>query len=262
MRQSAPRSLKHEYDLFVENEIEAYKESISRATLLKIGDEAVASLQSAMQFSMNELLLVVEVDKIIRKRLRLPSYATWRKHELKRRKELEEFMRPEHWGLSPDSAIAREIHPPADSRVLVAGAEVASTALYLAAHGCAVTALNGQVDMKSSLLENADVQNLPGRIDHHAEGLKEWAPSADRSLSAVVCTPAAFSGLTVRQRAQVIAVLQSATEDGGVHLVATLIAGQAGVSLSELRKSYKGWEVSVLEDGASGKSFLARKAVA
>ena len=90
--QSAPRSLKHEYDLYVENEIEAYKESISRSTLLKIGDEAVAALQSAMQISMNELLLVVEVDKIIRKRLRLPSYATWRKHELKRRKEHEEFM--------------------------------------------------------------------------------------------------------------------------------------------------------------------------
>ena len=101
MRQSAPRSLKHEYDLFIEDEIEAYKESISRATLLKIGDEAVAALQSGMQFSMNELLLVVEVDKIIRKRLRLPSYATWRKRELKRQKELQEFLRPEHWGLSP-----------------------------------------------------------------------------------------------------------------------------------------------------------------
>ena len=98
MRQSAPRSLKHEYDLYIENEIEAYKESISRTVLLKIGDEAVASLQSGMQFSMNELLLVVEVDKIIRKRLRLPSYSTWRKHELKRQKERQEFMRPEHWG--------------------------------------------------------------------------------------------------------------------------------------------------------------------
>jgi hypothetical protein len=262
MPQSAPRSLKHEYDLFVENEIDAYKESISRATLLKIGDEAVASLQSAMQFSMNELLLVVEVDKIIRKRLRLPSYATWRKRELKRRKEREEFMRPEHWGLSPNSAVAREIHPLADSRVLVAGDEVASAALYLAAHGCEVTAINGQSDMKASLLNNADVGQLPGRIDHHAEGLQQWAPSADRSLSAVVCTPAAFAGLSVRQRAQVIGVLQSATEDGGVHLVATLVAGQSGVSLSELKRSYKGWEVSVLEDGDSGKSFLARKAVA
>ena len=68
MDQSAPRSLKYEYDLFIENEIEAYKDSISRTALLKIGDEAVASLQAAMQFSMNELLLVVEVDKIIRKR--------------------------------------------------------------------------------------------------------------------------------------------------------------------------------------------------
>jgi hypothetical protein len=261
MRQSAPRSLKHEYDLFVENEIEAYKESISRADLLKIGDEAVASLQSAMQFSMNELLLVVEVDKIIKKRLRLPSYATWRKHELKRQKERDEFMRPEHWGLSPDSAVAREIHPPADSRGLDAG-EAASAALYLAAHGCAVTAINGHSDMKTSLLNSAEVESLPGRIDHHAEGLREWAPSADRALSAVVCTPAAFSGLTARQRSQVIAVLQSATEDGGVHLVATIIAGQSGVSVSELRKSYKGWEVSVVEDGASGQSFLARKAVA
>lgn len=262
MHQSAPRSLKHEYDLFIEDEIEAYKESISRATLLKIGDEAVASLQSGMQFSMNELLLVVEVDKIIRKRLRLPSYATWRKRELKRQKELQEFLRPEHWGLSPDSAVAREIHPPAASSVLVAGEKVASAALYLAAHGCAVTAINGQSDMKASLLNNADVSSLPGRIDHHAEGLREWAPSPDRSLSAVVCTPEAFSGLTARQRAHVIGVLQSATEDGGVHLVATIIAGQAGVSLSELKKSYKGWEVSVVEDGAAGKSFVARKAVA
>lgn len=46
MDQSAPRSLKHEYGLYVENEIEVYKDSISRTALLKIGDEAVASLQS------------------------------------------------------------------------------------------------------------------------------------------------------------------------------------------------------------------------
>jgi len=262
MDQSAPRSLKHEYDLFVENEIEVYKESISRSTLLKIGDEAVASLQSGMQFSMNELLLVVEVDKIIRKRIGLPSYATWRKREIKRLKEREEFLRPEHWGLSPDSAVAREIRPSAESHVLVAGAEVANAAAYLAAHGCAVTAINGRSDMRTSVLNSAEVANLPGRIDHHSEGLNEWSPTSEQSLSAVVCTPAAFAGLTAQQCAHVIALLQSATEDGGVHLVETLVAGQSGVSLSELRKSYKGWQVSVVEDGATGRSFLARKAVA
>ena len=264
MDQSAPRSLKYEYDLFIENEIESYKDSISRTTLLQIGDEAVASLQSAAQFSMNELLLVVEVDKIIRKRIGLPSYATWRKRELKRRKEHEEFIRPEHWGLSPDSPVAREIHPSSESRVLVAGADDAKTALYLAANGCAVTSINGNAEMQGSIPDGTDIANLPGRIDHHSEGLNEWAPTAKQSLSAVVCTPAAFAGLSARERAQVIETLQSATEDGGVHLVETIVAGQSGVSLSELRKSYKGkgWEVSVLDDGTTGKSFLARKAVA
>jgi len=42
-------------------------------------------------------------------------------------------------------------------------------------------------------------------------------------------------------------------------LKVTIIAGRNEPSLSELKKSYKGWDVSVLEDG---KSFVARKAVA
>lgn len=262
MAQSAPRSLKHEYDLYVENEIDLYKETLKRSELLKIGDQAVASLRSGMQISMDELLLVVEVDKIIFERIPLPTYATWRRREIKRLKEVEEFRRPEHWGISPDSAVAREIHPSAESHVLVAGADVANAAAYLAAHGCAVTALNGKSDMREGVLNSAEVAKLPGRIDHHSEGLSEWSPSSEQTLSAVICAPAAFAGLTARQCARVIAVLQSATEDGGVHLVETLVAGQSGVSLSELRKSYKGWKVSVLEDGVTGKSFLARKEVA
>ena len=104
--------------LFVETEIENYKESIPRSALLKIGDEAVSALRSTEQFSMDELLLCEEVDRIIRKRLRVPAYATWRR---KRLKALEEYRRPEHWGLRPDGILAREVHPPAESRVLVAG---------------------------------------------------------------------------------------------------------------------------------------------
>ena len=112
MRQSAPRSLKHEYDLYIENEIDAYKESISRATLLKIGDEAVASLQSGMQFSMNELLLVVEVDKSQRSGAEsiLRNVA---KHEIKRQRDATFSGR--RTGVEPDSAVARRDSSPADS---------------------------------------------------------------------------------------------------------------------------------------------------
>ena len=101
MPQRPSRSLKHEYELFVEREIENYKESVPRSVLLSIGDEAVRALADEQQFALTELLLWDEVDRIIFKRLRLPSYATWRKQRLKL---LDELKRPEHWGLSPDDA--------------------------------------------------------------------------------------------------------------------------------------------------------------
>jgi len=243
----------------VENEIESYKESISRTALLKIGDEAVASLRAEAQFAMNELLLCDEVDRIIRKRHRIPSYSTWRKREMKRLKEQEEFRRPEHWGLRADSALAREVRPPAESRVLVAGSEMSSAALYLAAQGFSVTAIDSAPGERDSALDTPEAALLAGRIESFS-GFKEWSP--DEKLSAVVCTPAAFAGLSAIERRKVIEILQSATDDGGVHLVETLIAGNAELSLSELRKSYKGWTISVLDDGSSSKSFLARKAVA
>ena len=85
MTQTSPRSLKHEYELYVEYEIENYKESVSRSAILKIGDEAAASLRAGEQFAMDEILLWAEVDRIIRKRLRIPAYGTWRKKRVKMR---------------------------------------------------------------------------------------------------------------------------------------------------------------------------------
>ena len=92
------RSLKHEYELFVEQEIENYKESVPRGVLLGIGDDAVASLTSAPQFALTELLLCEEVDRLIFRRLRLPSYDTWRRRRIRL---IDELRRPEHWGLRP-----------------------------------------------------------------------------------------------------------------------------------------------------------------
>src|SRR6266566_2849898 len=120
MAQQNPRSLKHEYELYVENEIENYKESVSRSAILKIGDEAAASLRAGEQFAMDELLLWAEVDRIIRKRLRIPAYATWRR---KRLKMLEEYRRPEHWGIRPDGVLPPETHPPPEWRALVGGGD-------------------------------------------------------------------------------------------------------------------------------------------
>src|SRR5438105_5392792 len=187
MPQHTPRSLRHEYELFVENEIEIYKESVSRSAILKIGDEAVASLRDNEQFAMDELLLCEEVDRIIRKRLRIPGYQTWRR---KRVRDLEQYRRPEHWGLAPDGVLAREIRPSAESKVLVAGGEVENAALYLAAHGCDVTALESEADAVERVMKAAHAAGLTDRIDGRVAGLTEFEPASP--LSAVICTPAAF----------------------------------------------------------------------
>src|SRR5688572_5925584 len=85
------QSLQHEYTLFVEQEIEHYKESVSRGVLLGIGDEAVQTLATHQQLALTELILCDEVDRIIKARLRLPSYQTWRRRRLR---AIKDYSRP------------------------------------------------------------------------------------------------------------------------------------------------------------------------
>lgn len=254
MSQQPPRSLRHEYEVYVEREIEAYKDSIPRSAILAIGDEAVASMRAQEQFALDELLLWAEVDRIIMKRLRIPSYQTWRRRRLKLQ---EQFRRPEHWGLDRDGALVRAITPAADARVLVAGETVTRSALYLAANGCVVTAMEQEPNVVERVMCAAEEAGLTTRVTGCVGKLDGWAP--EQPLTAVVCTAAAFAGLSVPERGRVIEVLKSATLDGGVHLVETIVAGQNTVTLDELRRRYEGWDISVERQSTASRTFLARK---
>jgi hypothetical protein len=249
------RSLKHEYALFVEQEIENYKESIPRSAILTIGDEAAARLASKDQFALTELLMCEEVDRIIFSRLRLPSYSTWRKKRLKVSKELR---RPEHWGLSADDALVRTIAAPeagAASHVLVAGENAARGALFLAANGCDVTTLDAEVETVQRVMEAAAQAGLTERVHSVPADLTHWTPEGP--LHAVVCSHSALDSLSPRERSRVIKVLQGATMDGGVHLVETIVAGTEAIA--ELRSKYRGWQVSVESSSGDMQVFLARK---
>jgi predicted RNA methylase len=256
----SPRSLRHEYELFVEREIEDYKDSVSRNALLKIGDEAVAALTASDQIALTELLVWQEVDRIITKRLRLPSYPTWRRRRLKM---LEEYRKPEHWGLEPDAALVRMLADPLEAHVLVAGAAQEGAALYLAARGAAVTAVEPAVDAVERVVRAAEAAGLTERVRGYCADLGAWSP--DVALHAVVCTPAAFEGLDADDRARVIEILQSATVDGGVHLVETIAAGhdaRSTLRIEELATRYHGWTISVERSAGARETFMARKAAA
>jgi hypothetical protein len=261
--QRTARSLKHEYELYVEREIENYKDSLPRMALLGIGDEAVRILEQQSQLFLTELVLCEEVDRIIMGRLRIPAYRTWRQRCLRM---LEQYRRPEHWGLRPESAFVRSLPSPAgDSRVLVTGDTAERVAVYLAANGCEVTAVDVPRDVLERVLAAAGAAGLAERVRPVEMDIEHWTP--DAPLHAVVCTPGALARLSSAERRHVIELLQSATADGGVHLVETIVAGHEALSVTELRARYAGWEITVERDqGADGahpaRSFVARKSAA
>ena len=251
------RSLKHEYHLYLEEEIENYKESIPRSALLSIGDEAVAALTEQPQFALTELLLADEVDRIIFRRLRLPTYQTWRRRRLKL---LREMRRPEHWGLHPDDLVVRAVRAAGDARVLVAGTPDEAPVLYLAANGCDVTAVAEEDDVLERVLSAAAAAGLGERVRTFHTDWSAWTPEAE--LHAVIVTGAALSGLSSAERAHVIKLLQGATAEGGVHLVQRAERERAIPSIRELQNRYEGWSVSVERAQSGGAVFLARKDVA
>src|SRR5579863_3238581 len=107
MTTRAPQSLRHEYSLYVEREIEAYKESVSRQHLCGIADFAQNVLEGELQLGMRDVLLAAEVDRVIARRLKIPSFETWRRRRLKNASEPK---RPEYWGLRSDTPLAQAIN--------------------------------------------------------------------------------------------------------------------------------------------------------
>lgn len=249
------RSFKHDYELFVEQEIENYKESVPRSALLTIGDEAVTTLATQPQLALTELLLCEEVDRIIFRRLRLPSYQTWRRKRIALDQELR---RPEHWGLRPDHVLVRAMPTALECQALLAGNPEDGSALYLAANGCDVTAITPEADALERVMEAAVSCGLAGRVRAHVGDLATWTP--ERPLHVVVVSTAALEAVPETDRDRVIGALQAATIEGGVHLVPSLL-GRHGLTVQELRTRYRGWDVTVEKTEGQSKAFRARKAL-
>ncbi len=253
------RSLKHEYELYLEREIEEFKDSVPRSTLLALGDEAVAALGAQQQTTLTEMVLWEEVDRLIARRLKLPTYATWRRRRLRR---LAELRRPERWGLAPDSALARALRGAAGEHVLLAGgaADAADTTLFSAALGCRVTALTLEPAVLDRMFAAADAVGVGSQVRGCVCPLGGWAP--DVPLRAVVCEADAFDPLAADERAAAVRELRQATPVGGVHLLRGGPRAPTVVTLDEWCAWYDdGWAVSteLAAAASSGPTYVAQR---
>jgi hypothetical protein len=238
-----PRSLRQEYDEFIEQRVEEYKDTLPRDQLLEIGDEAVAEMQRTAQFQLTELVLTEQVDAIIRRRLKLPSFRRWRERHLPLRLAQNE---PSHWGLAPDEPIAALVDRLGDGdTVLVVGAGDGAAVLFLAARGLRVTVVDPDIAAVEGLETRATAEALGRRIECFVEPLASWRPRP--ACAACVVEPTALADLSTAERVGLVARLQDATRPAGTHVVmpsaATGGGRSAGLSSDAFRTLYSEWHV-------------------
>ena len=240
-----PRSLKQEYQEFILQRIEEYKNAIPREELLEIGDEAVRELQASAQeqYLLTEVLLLEHVDRIIARRLRLPSFPRWRQ---KHRALREAQRQPTHWGLEhahPIVAWAPRLEP--GDLVVVVGAAALAEALFLAAHDAQVFLVDQDLGAVEAAEGRAVTEQLSGVLQTLVINFGSWFP--DLSPSLVVLEPRSLADLRANDRAALIADLQTRTRSGGVHVVLSAGAsGRGGViplGPEVLQALYGGWQL-------------------
>jgi hypothetical protein len=237
------RSLKQEYQEFILQRIEEYKNAIPRAALLQIGDEAVRELQASAQdqYLLTEVLLLEHVDRIIARRLRLPSFPRWRqKHRALREAQRE----PTHWGLDgahPLVAWAPRLEP--GDLAVVVGAAALPEALFLAAHDVQVFLLDQDLGAVEAAEGRAVTEQLAGVFQALVINFGSWFP--DLSPTLVAIEPGSLADLRAKARAALIADLQTRTRTGGAHVVLPAAARREVIPLAPeaLQALYQGWQI-------------------
>jgi hypothetical protein len=235
-----PRSLRYEYAIYVDTEIEHYKYWVPRPVLMKLADDAVAAVSTGTQLQLSELVLEDAVNELIMRRLKIPSYEKWRRHRLKM---LEQFRRAAHWDQSAAQQLARTVRPQEHPHVVVAGPKLEERALYLAANGAHVTAIGEAEDeeLVAKVLVAAAQAGLAGQVAVCSDGLDEWSTPAP--VRAVVWHAQVLETLSPEKRARVLAHLQDATAAGGVHYIEGVSPeGRRSASVRALIDDYHGWQ--------------------
>ncbi|MGE0352071.1 MAG: hypothetical protein AB7Q69_02435 [Gemmatimonadales bacterium] len=237
-RRRPPPSLKQQYQEYVLQRIESFKNSIPRAELLRLGDEAVAELQATTegQFILTEVLMLDCVDRLITRRLGLQSYRRWRQHFLKLRAAQQE---PNHWGLDSSSAVTALLpRIEAGDHVLAVGAATEPAAYLMASHDAAVTFVGADLGTVERVEQRVAAESLGAQFLAWVAHLGHWFPELEAQANAVIIDAAALVDIDPPDRHRLMSRLQDATTPMGVHIV---VPGSPKLAPEALLPFYAGW---------------------
>jgi len=259
-RARQPHSLRQEYEEFILQRIEDFKNEMTRGQLLALADEAVRELETdaAEQLILTEVLVLEHVDRLIMRRLRLPAYRRWRDRHVKlRQAQLE----PTHWGLASDTplaSLAARLND--DDLALVVGAGAVAAALFLAAQDANVLLLGDDLAAIETAERRAAAEAVGSRFQALVVRLGGWFPEATPAL--VVIDAATMAELAEAVRIKVVDMLKERTPAGGIHCILPAEHGRDVIPLAPeaLQAFYADWMVErARRSGSRARWFFATK---
>jgi hypothetical protein len=237
-RRRAPISLQQQYQQYIMQRIEAYKHALSRNELMKLAADSTAEMVASLegQFVLTEVLVLESVDRLIAKRLKLPSYKRWRTHFQSIRESQRE---PNRWGMGAHHPVSRLLGrlEPGDRAVLV-GTGCGAAACLLAAHDVEVTFIADDLSRVEALELQLASEALGASVECYVALFGNgWLPTLEGPANLVVIDADALRSLTPPEREWLVSALQGLTCGGGAHAI---VAGE-GSPASTLLAHYDGW---------------------
>lgn len=237
------RSLREQYDLYILDRIEHYKNSISRDELMRLGDEAMGGLRDDgdQQFLLTEVLVATAVDELIKRRLGIPRFESWRKSYPKRRAAQRD---PAKWGLDPGHLVAG-LAPRIEQGdpVLVVGAGAEACAYLLAAHDATVTFLERDIRVIDRAENRIAVESLSSTFEGMCVQFGDWVPALPPEFVLVVVDAGTLASLGANERRVLLAELQQLTVPNGLH---ALVPDAAGSGPEGFAGHYATWQREAL----------------
>ena len=243
-------SLRQRYQEYILQRIEDYKNSLSREELFTLGNDAVAELENDPegQYFLTEVLVEDTVDKMIQKRLRLPSFTRWKQKHAKLRQAQRE---PTHWGLERRSvlgAVLERLEPGDHAIVIGGGAE--SAAYLLAAHDVRLTCLFEDDPTCTRIESRMSAESLTSELATFVVQLGVWFPHLRAPAQLVVIDAGTLGELAPPRRLNLMARLQDCTAPGGLHAVVSRVGSVAPETWLSL---YPDWEKVPLRFDSRGR---------
>jgi len=250
-RRAAP-SLRQQYDEYILQRIESFKNSLSRREVLDLGDEAIAEMESARgdQFLLTEVLLSDWVDRLIRKRLGLQPYSRWSRHLRKLRLAQRE---PTRWGIDrrcPVCSLLPRLEP--GDTALVLGNDAAPVAYLLAAHDVEVIFAGPDMTFVDQVESRVAEEALGHLCTTYVTPTGHLPPELPDRVQIVVLDTGTLDGVSAAARRDILEGLMARTALGGVHLI---LPSEHALAPEALLTHYGEWS---REDGAAERRKPAR----